>query len=127
MHRDALVKAAARLGVKGYVPPAVANDLEGRAKKVRLSLTAKGDLAPNPVQTEILAYQKLTPNTAWKAKGGDPKQPSVRMSHTRPKPAVSEADRSPYHEMGDEDTDSVVAAFEATGRPKLFGVNGDGK
>ncbi len=115
VHREKLVAAAVRLGKKGYVPPTVANDIETRAKKVRLSLKANGDLEMNPVLAEILAYQKLAPNTAWAPKG-DKKpagKPGVRLSQTaKPKRETVEVERSQWHEDGDQDTDSVVDAYE---------------
>lgn len=113
MHRSNLLKRAERLGAKGYVPPAVSNDLLGRAKRVKLSLTANAKLAPTDVESEIAAYEKLAPNTAWAKAGRKPTgQPArTRLSQRGNRPALEEVD-PPYRETSPQDDDAIVAAFE---------------
>ena len=116
MHRKELVRRAERLGAKGYVPPHVANDLVADIKKIRLSLTANADLAPSDVAARIVAYEKLEPGKAWSKDGKTPAAgkdgKAVRLAQKTKRPNATEVPRSTYQEDGEQDTDTVVEAYE---------------
>lgn len=109
-HRERLGTRAARLGKLGYVSPAIANGLVDEVKKVRLSLTAHGKLAPTDVAAKIAAYEKLQPNAAWAPRADKAGGKKARLSH---RANVQEVGRSDYETTEDpREDDAVVSAFE---------------
>lgn len=116
MHRKDLVTRAERLGRKGYVTPALSNQIVAEVKRVKLSLTANAKLADAPVIAKIAAYEALEPGKAWSKTGridpatGKGKTGKVRMSQNGNR--KQEVDRSPYQEDGEQDTDAAVDAWE---------------
>ena len=115
MERAGLVSRAERVRKNGALAPSDADAIVEECQTVRLSLTADKRLAPCVTITKLEAFEKVKPGATVPVKGAKGK--AARLSQGVPRNTVR-VDAPTYQENGEEDSEAVIAAFFATGKPR---------